>query len=178
VRAHDDGRRGASLPLVVSLHARGGDAAAGLSFARRLFGPDADVIALQAARPCNPFQSNLRAHPAYAGFSWYLGDDARHPEAASFGDALAQVDAFVRALDRSFVLAGEGQGGALALALACYRPCGLLGVCAPAGGFPVLAGWEVPPPVAKGDDLLLEAPADAAAWLQSRAGRDRSGGDA
>lgn len=140
------GARGADFPLVVALHARGGDAAAAVAAARGIFGDGPDVIALQAARPCNPLQSNLRSETAYAGFSWYLGETPEQPEAASFGDALAQVELFAFSLSRPFVLFGEGQGAVLAMTLALYAPERLEGVVARGGGLPRIHGWDPPSP--------------------------------
>src|SRR5262249_36415749 len=128
VRSHALGSEGDVLPVLVWLHARGGEAPASLEQARALAGPGPDVFALQAARPCNPMQSNLRAAPTYAGFSWYLGDDHQRPEAASFADAIGEVESFVLALERPFVLGGDGQGAVLATTLALYAPPRLLGV--------------------------------------------------
>lgn len=175
VSARHDGRRGDALPLVVALHRRGADAGAALAFARRLFGDAPDVVALQAARPCNPFQSNLRANAAYAGFSWYLGDDPGRPEAASFGDSLAQIDAFVRGLEVPFVLTGEGQGAVLAWTLAQYAPRGLRGVFAAGAKVPEIAGWEAPAAPPADDAFLVEEAADPLSWLQSRAGPGKNG---
>lgn len=175
VTAAREGRRGSTLPLVVALHARGGDAATGLASARARFGEGPDLVALQAARPCNPFQSNLRTNDAYSGFSWYLGDDPGRPEAASFGDALAQVEAFVRRLDRPFVLAGEGQGAALALALAAHEPAGLAGVFAPGAELPRIDGWTAPRAVEEIAAPVVTQPGPAGdAWLASLAIPGRS----
>lgn len=171
--ARESGRDGAALPIVVALHRRGGDATEALATARRLFGHRADIIAPQAARPCNPFQSNLRAAAGYEGFSWYLGDDPERPEAASFGDALAQLDACVRQLGRPFVLSGEGQGAALAIALGLHAPEGLVGVHACLSGMPSIDGWRLPVATLEHVEFLLadlDAPrsADAHAALAQR----------
>lgn len=155
VFARDGGMDGGALPLVVALHDRGGDAAAALAAARRRFGERPDLLAPQAARPCNPFQSNLRSAPAYAGFSWYLGGDAEHPEAASFGDALAALEAFVVEVDREYVLSGDGQGGVLAATLALYAPDGLAGVHAAGSATAILDGWQ--PPAVRLDGLPVLA---------------------
>ena len=123
---------------------------------RSVFGAGPDIVALQAARPCNPTQSNLRAVPEYAGFSWYLGADVSRPEAASFGDALAQVDAFVADLDRPFVFAGDEQGAALAVMLALHAPEGLVGVHATRLASTTIAGWA--PPLERLDEIRFAAP--------------------
>ena len=154
---------------MVALHERGGDAASGLALARALFGQAPDVVAPQAARPCNPFQSNLRASAAYSGFSWYLGDDPSRPEAASFGDALAQLDAFVRGLRAPFAIAGEGQGAVLALTLALYAPPRLVGVFAPGARVASIAGWTPPQPEAGATAPVTDEEVDAPAWLRSLA---------
>lgn len=142
--ARESGQDGGGLPIIVALHRRGGDAAEALSSARRQFGHRVDLVAPQAARPCNPFQSNQRAAAGYQGFSWYLGDDPERPEAASFGDTLAQLDAYVSRLGRPFVLSGEGQGAALAIALGLHAPEGLVGVHACSNGVPSIDGWQLP----------------------------------
>lgn len=135
---------GAELALVVALHDRGETAERASHWARTLFGPDPDVVAPQAARPCNPFQSNLASAASYAGFSWYLGVDAASPEAASFGDSLVQLDALAAKLDRPLVLCGRGQGGTLAIALACYDPARLAGLAVENAAPPAIAGWSLP----------------------------------
>jgi predicted esterase len=171
--ARESGRDGAAMPIVVALHRRGGDATEALATARRLFGDRADIVAPQAARPCNPFQSNLRAASGYEGFSWYLGGDPERPEAASFGDALAQLDACARQLGRSFVLSGEGQGAALAIALGLHAPEGLVGVHAFLGGVPSIDGWRLPVATLEHVEFLLadleeSRAADARAVLTGR----------
>ena len=166
--ARETGRDGDALPLVVALHCRGGDAAEALRAARGLFGDRADLVAPQAARPCNPFQSNLRAAAGYEGFSWYLGNDPERPEAASFGDALAQLDLFVSALARPFVLSGEGQGTALAMALALHAPEGIAGVHACSAAVPSIDGWQLPVVMLDGIGFLLADP-DATRVSRARA---------
>lgn len=166
--ARESGQRGSALPIVVALHRRGGDAAEALNSARRLFGDGVDIVAPQAARPCNPFQSNQRAVPGYQGYSWYLGDDPERPEAASFGDALAQLDACVSQLGRPFVLSGEGQGAALAIALGLHAPEGLVGVHACSGGVPSIDGWRLPDaPLEHVEFLLTDLDASRVATARS-----------
>ena len=143
------------MPLVVALHRRGGDATEALTAARSLFGDRADLVAPQAARPCNPFQSNLRAAAGYVGFSWYLGEDPERPEAASFGDALAQLDVFVSGLARPFVLSGQGQGAALAMALGLHAPEGLVGVHACSAATPSIDGWQLPLAMLESVEFLM-----------------------
>lgn len=137
------GNRGGQLPLVISLHPRGGDAASGLALATQIFGDDPDIVAPQAARPCNPFQSNL-ATAGYAGFSWYLGDKIAEPEPASFGDVLEQLDRLLNEHGRTCVLLGVGQGAVLAITMALYRPKGLVGVYAVNGLLAQISGWDRP----------------------------------
>src|SRR6185369_6039471 len=151
--ARVDGACGARLPLVVALHARGGDAASETERVRLRFGAGPDIVALGAARPCNPMQSNLRSVAAYAGFSWYLGDDPARPEAASFGDALAQVEAFVRGIGRPFVLAGDEQGAVLAIVLSLFTPDGLVGAHTVRLSSPTIDGWT--PPFARMDGIHI-----------------------
>jgi predicted esterase len=142
--ARQDGTAGADLPVVVVLHDRGGDAVSAAQAARARFGRRVDVVAPQAARPCNPFQSNLQSEPGYAGFSWYLGDDAERPEAASFGDALAELESFVTELARPFVLTGAGQGAILAMTLALHALPNLRGVWCEGAALALLDGWQPP----------------------------------
>jgi len=152
---------------VVALHRRGGDAAEALRTARALFGEGADLVAPQAARPCNPFQSNLRAATPYEGFSWYLGDDPERPEAASFGDALAQLDLFAAAVARRFVLCGQGQGAALAIAFALHAPEGLVGVYASPAALVSIDGWEPPAEFLGNVEFVLADPDGARAMRTS-----------
>ena len=144
VTARNDGKRGAALPLLVALHPRGGDVRSECERVRRLFGSGPDIVALQAARPCNPTQSDFRAARAYAGFSWYLGVDPSRPEAASFGDSLAQVESFASTIERAFVLVGDEQGAAIALIFAFFGPSGLAGVHMTRTVHPVIEGWTPP----------------------------------
>jgi pimeloyl-ACP methyl ester carboxylesterase len=138
------------------LHERGGDAVSAVERARSRFGRRADISAPQAARPCNPFQSNLRGASGYEGYSWYLGDEPERPEAASFGDALAELEMFVAALGRPFVLAGRGQGAVLAMTLALHAPGGLAGVWCEDGGLAQLDGWTLPESSVPGVPFVLE----------------------
>jgi predicted esterase len=142
--ARQDGTDGAALPVVVVLHDRGADGVSAIETGRPRFGRRADLVAPQAARPCNPFQSNLQSAPGYAGYSWYLGDDPERPEAASFGDVLAELDLFVAALDRPFVLTGRGQGAVLAMALALHAPEALAGVLCEGAALAQIEGWTAP----------------------------------
>ncbi len=173
-----------TLPLVVFLHDRGQTAADAVSRARTIFGEGPDVLTPQAARPCNPFQSDLRSVAAYTGFSWYLGGDPCRPEAASFGDALAQLDLFLResgegpihqatlapdadrsaglapvSPSRGVVIAGDGQGAVLALTLVLFAPESLRGAVAIGGGLPSIDGWL---PIDSRLDGLAVVLADAA----------------
>lgn len=155
VLARHGGGRAADFPVVVYLHDRGGDSDCAVRDARGLFGDGPDIVAPQAARPCNPFQSNLRSAPRYAGFSWYLGDDPSRPEAASFGDALAQLEFVAGETTRPFVLAGAGQGAVLAMTLALFAPVGLAGVHADGAALPRLDGWPLPLAMLPGVDFAL-----------------------
>jgi hypothetical protein len=175
VHARSAGSDAAAFPLVLALHRRGAEARSALADARSRFGEGPDVIALQAARPCNPFQSNRRTESAtpdaYAGFSWYLGDDPLAPEAASFGDALVQLDLFARSLrdagecspTRPFVITGEGQGAVLALALLVHAPAFLSAVHAVGGGMARIPGWREPGVPLDGRAVLIEDAATAGA---------------
>lgn len=182
VTAFDAGSRGGERPLVVALHARGGDAASGIAHARAVLGDEPDVVALQAARPCNPLQSNLRAAQPYAGFSWYLGADPCVPEAASFGDALAQLDLFASSMERPFVLVGEGQGAVLAVTLALFAPARLVAVHARGAAMARIDGWSAPERDLRGIEFRLHAMdgaehGEAVAGLRRRGARVPAAGD-
>jgi predicted esterase len=174
------------LPLVVVLHDRGGDAVSAAQAARAKFGRRVDIVAPQAARPCNPFQSNLQSEPGYAGFSWYLGDDAERPEAASFGDVLAELELFVAAPARAFVLTGCGQGAILAMTLALHALPNLRGVWCEGVALAQLDGWQLPDLpltdvafVLEGiDDLRLSRVRDTLEARASHAGRADDGAEA
>lgn len=124
---------------------------------RARFGARADIVAPQAARPCNPFQSNLLGAHGYEGFSWYLGDEPEKPEAASFGDALAALEEFTSSIERPYVVVGCGQGAVLALTLALHALPGLCGVVAIGNGLARLDGWSAPGESLQGIDVVLEA---------------------
>lgn len=168
--AEDRGRRAETCPVLIALHARGGDSLGAVAEARKQFGDAPDVLAPQAARPCNPFQSNLQSDlpgaGGYGGFSWYLGEEAARPEAASFGDVLVQLDRFVRSRSMPFILWGRGQGGVLALALALLAPDGLVAVYASEAGLASIDGWKLPETRLGGIDFVL---ADFEAAQASRA---------
>ncbi|HYC55972.1 MAG TPA: hypothetical protein VEL28_13640 [Candidatus Binatia bacterium] len=147
------------LPTVLTLHDRNGNARHAMGAARTLFGEEPAVLAPQAARPCNPFQSNFEGAPAYAGYSWYLGSDSLMPEPASFGDALCQLELLLgeEALRnrRGVVLHGYGQGAALALALASYGAGNVTGLVVDRCQLPRIAGWTAPSSFAKSLRCLL-----------------------
>ncbi len=139
----DAGEAGA--PTVLTLHERGGEAGSALAGARAMFGSAPRIVAAQAARPCNPLQSNLARPAQYAGFSWYLGEDPARPEPASFGDSLFQLDLLLSGeRARSLILHGSGQGGVLALALALHAIDAVAAVVAENAPMPQIAGWELP----------------------------------
>jgi hypothetical protein len=168
------------------LHDRGGDAVAAAQAARARFGRRVDILAPQAARPCNPFQSNFQSEPGYAGFSWYLGDDAERPEAASFGDVLAELELFVAGPSRPFVLTGRGQGAILAMTLALHALPNLRGVWCEGAALAQLDGWQLPDfPltdvhfVLEGiDDLRLSRVRDTLEARGARAGAATGGAEA
>ncbi|HEY2772752.1 MAG TPA: hypothetical protein VGK20_01740 [Candidatus Binatia bacterium] len=101
-------------------------------------------------------QSNLRSSDSYAGFSWYLGDDHERPEAASFADAIGEVENFVLALERPFVLGGDGQGGVLSTTLALFAPPRLLAVIARRGAIANVDGWDMPLESLAGIDFVID----------------------
>ncbi|HYC01166.1 MAG TPA: hypothetical protein VEC57_18670 [Candidatus Limnocylindrales bacterium] len=131
------------LPLVVALHDRGGDAEQAIRYARMVLGAQPSLLAPQAARPCNPLLSNYRGASAYAGYAWYLGSEAERPEPASFGDALAQLEALLERLP-PLVLLGQGQGAALALALAAHDIGEVAAVIVDRCVVPRIPGWQLP----------------------------------
>jgi predicted esterase len=124
-------RRGArpERGVLVALHADGGDARALLPLCNAI-DLDCDVVAPQGPRAKSPFHSSAApADPrwrAYAGFAWFRRDAELHPEPASFGDALAQLEALADELQvrgcGPLALLGRGDGATLALGAARAFP--------------------------------------------------------
>ena len=134
---------GTCLPLIVSLHDRGGDAASAVAAARAAFGAGPRVIAPQAARPCNPMLSNFAGAHSYAGFTWHLGENER-PEPASFGDSLAQLEMLLDDAASRVILFGHGQGAVLAVALALHGAACVAGIAVDRPLVPAIEGWRMP----------------------------------
>jgi predicted esterase len=134
---------------LLALHSDGTDAAELLPLCAAL-GSDFDVLAPQAARSRNPFLSSASPDDprwrAYAGFSWFRRDDAGHPEPASFGDSLWQVEQLVLERiergDSPLYLVGFRDGATLALGAALALPELLDGVVAIDGEWPLIPGWS------------------------------------
>lgn len=133
------------------LHSDGADAGELLPLCAAL-GGDFDVLAPQAARSRNPFLSSAPPDDprwrAYAGFSWFRRDDGGHPEPASFGDSLWQIEQLVLELrergDGPLFLIGYRDGATLALGAARALPELLDGVVAIDGDAPEIPGWSEP----------------------------------
>jgi predicted esterase len=138
-------RRGTLL----ALHSDGGDAGELVPLWAEI-GADFDLLAPQASRSRNPFLSSAPPDDprwrSYAGFSWFRRDDAGHPEPASFGDSLWQVQQLVLELHERgagpVVLLGFREGATLALGAALALPELLDGVIAIDGAAPEIAGWS------------------------------------
>lgn len=85
---------------------------------------------------------------AHVGRRWYVVDLDGEIDPATFGDALYAVEQFVLGAHEQWgapsLLVGEGQGGALALALGLLLPERLAGVVTRDAAMPVVKGWEVP----------------------------------
>ena len=134
---------------LLALHSEGADASELLPLCADV-GSDFDVLAVQAARSRNPFLSSAPPDDprwrAYAGFSWFRRDDAGHPEPASFGDSLWQVEQLVLERiergDSPLYLVGFRDGATLALGAALALPELLDGVVAIDGEWPLIPGWS------------------------------------
>jgi len=132
-------RRGArpERGVLVALHADGGDARALLPLCNAI-DLDCDVVAPQGPRAKSPFHSSAAPDDprwrAYAGFAWFRRDAEGRPEPASFGDALAQLEALVDELHERgrapIALVGRGDGATLALGAARAFPERLAAVVA------------------------------------------------
>jgi len=134
---------------LVALHSDGADAS---ELAPLCVGLEAelDVLAPQAARSRNPFLSSAPPDDprwrAYGGFRWFARDDAGHPEPASFGDSLWQLEQLARELHERgaapVYLVGYRDGATLALGAALAFPELLSGVIAIDGARPEIPGWS------------------------------------
>jgi hypothetical protein len=106
-----------------------------------------------------------------AGADWYL-DPEGAPEPASFGLALAHLERVLRARAPGAVLAGDGQGAALALALACCWPERLAAVIAIDGALPRVPAGALDERPLDGLRVLLAGPqAGGAERLEARGAR-------
>lgn len=172
-RAFDgDGRSGRPI---LALHDEGGSASDVEPLAAATARP---VYAPQAARPANPFQSDLPSVAAYRGFRWYLADAPERPEAASFADSLEQVAAFAGehwAGQAAATVVGVGQGGALAAAALW---CGIAAVAAAVcvdGYLPEWLAGEAPRRTAA-TVVLVSSDARTMAWRDATAQAFRDAG--
>jgi predicted esterase len=139
------GRRGTLL----ALHSDGADARELVPLCRAA-ALDFDVLAPQAARSRNPFLSSAPPGDArwadYAGFAWFRRDDLGHPEPASFGDSLWQIEQLLLEVHErgggAIYLVGYREGATLAYGAALAVPELLDGVIAIEGTRPEITGWS------------------------------------
>jgi len=93
------------------------------------------------------------------GYRWYCGEDATHPDVATFGESLWQVEQFLDDVIKReagrVILLGHGQGAMLAATMAGIMPDRLVGVAAIAGYVPEIPGWTIPAGDAAGLPVLL-----------------------
>ncbi|MDO8209515.1 hypothetical protein [Conexibacter sp. CPCC 206217] len=101
---------------------------------------------------------------AHVGRRWYVTGLDGEVEPATFGDALYALEQLVIGAHEQWgappLLVGEGQGGALALALGQLLPERLAGVVARGAALPDVPGWRLPERSAAADALsvrLLDA---------------------
>jgi predicted esterase len=136
-----------SSAALLALHGRGADLDQLVPLCKRV-APAFRLFVAQAAR--GNAQAIHGPAPDSQGFTWYFGSDIGHPEPATFGESLWQVEQFVYDLkdglaeDRQFFLLGFDQGAVLALMLACIVPELLAGVAAVRGFLPEIRGCSPP----------------------------------
>jgi pimeloyl-ACP methyl ester carboxylesterase len=134
---------GAGAPAIL-LHDRYADLDALDALAERWVA-DRSVIAVRGAR------SQILDQFVH-GYYWYLEIEPGRPELSTLGDALAQVESLLLQVAREApggraVLAGEGQGGVIALLLASTWPERVRAVATLDAGLPSLpaeVGLEAP----------------------------------
>lgn len=146
-----------STATVIALHAEAGDVDQLVPLAGRL-GPQYHLIAPQAARPTNPA---TQGHVENQGYLWFFIQEIGHPEPATFGESLWQLDRFICDVrerhggDRPLFLIGYEQGAVLAATLAMVVPELLTGVVAISGYVPDIPGWSAPVEDLQGLPVLL-----------------------
>jgi hypothetical protein len=104
----------------IALHDAGGDARTLEPLATSLLARGRAWL-LQGPRALNPLAAGAGVAAAYRGYRWYLGTRDQAPEASSFGDALAALEASIEAAGSRPLLVAEGQACVLAVALARLR---------------------------------------------------------
>ena len=118
------------------------------------------VTALEGPRGVDPRRFGVPTE----GSDWYVDGDP-----ASFGLCLAQLERVLLAREPGVLLVGDGQGAALALALACCWPERLAGVIAIDGALPELpAGALAEAPMHDLQVSLVGATGDTASRLRAR----------
>jgi phospholipase/carboxylesterase len=140
---------------VIAVHGGYGNLDDVVPFAQAL-GSDLRVVAPEAARGVYNFRTMV-AH------NWYGWSQIYHPEPASFGESLAQLERFVHDVRERTSgdeppapwLLGFDQGAVLALSLALVAPDLIAGVAAICGGLPTFADPKLLEPVSSDLPLLL-----------------------
>ena len=154
-----------SLSTIIGLHGYGRDLDQLVSLGHAL-GPSVRLVTPQAARPVTPATHG----PGWEdnGYTWYFGREVGHPEPATFGESLWQVEQFVwdvrdrEGVDQPLFLFGCDQGGVLATTMVGVSPESLSGVAAVGGYLPDIRGWSLPVEDLKGlPVLLMHDPEDA-----------------
>ncbi len=143
---------------IVGLHDEGFDLEQLRPF-EEVVGPRFRLVTPQAPRSLTAASRG----PGYEadGYRWYCGEDAAHPDTATFGESLWQVEQFLddvmerEGRNRRVFLLGHGQGAMLAATMAFIMPDRLAGVAAIAGYVPQISGWTPPTGNAGGLPVLL-----------------------
>jgi phospholipase/carboxylesterase len=131
---------------LIALHGNGGDSHQLQPLLRRLNLP-LTAIAPQAPRTLNP-HGYLHGD---RGFAWYFAHSIGHPEAATFGDCLWQLEQFIYDIHEReggagpLFLLGYDQGAVLAVTIAGLVPEYLCGVAVIAGYLPKIQGCPCSP---------------------------------
>jgi len=137
---------GGNSGTLIALHGNGGDSHQLKPLLRRLNLP-LTAIAPQAPRTLNP-HGYLHGD---RGFAWYFAHSIGHPEAATFGDCLWQLEQFIYDIHERegragpLFLLGHDQGAVLAVTLAGFVPEYLCGVAVIAGYLPKIQGCSCSP---------------------------------
>ena len=147
----------AGQPTILALHDRGVTCAQLLPLTA-MFGSHLRTVAVEAPLPLSPYSG--RNH---GGREWFLQSEAGDIEPTTFGDGLFQVEQFTLGVsakhDRSerapLLLLGIGQGGMLALTMACLWPEMVDGAVAIKACLPEIQGWSVPEGPMNGLPIML-----------------------